>query len=220
MASKAATSANDNRSARLNRRGPSHASTYCRIVPVPEIVLDPNEGNTWGLMVAVLFKDENNDVRYLLAPDVRYNDFTGVYPVARLLAYPSDDRFYSFSIGKSTTKDENYEGEYENYELLDHRAFVEGNVMYEVDSTERFYGFGNDSPERGESNYTSSIFVTRAKPGYYLFPKLAFSWDTRVRYHELSKGQVAGVPFTVFRHPQVRERGAAFEPGVKASRLS
>jgi outer membrane protein assembly factor BamA len=159
-------------------------------------------------MLAMLFKDANNDVRYLFAPDVRYNETTGIYPVLRLLAYPSEDRFYSLVAGKSTTKDENYEGEYENYELLDHRAFVEANVMYEVDSTERFYGFGNDSPERGESNYTSSIFVTRAKPGYYLFPKIAFSWDTRVRHHDLSKGQVDGVPFTVFRHPQVRERGA------------
>jgi len=51
--------------------------------------------------------------------DVRYNETTGVYPVLRLLAYPSDDRFYSFVAGKSTTKDEDYEAEYENYELLE-----------------------------------------------------------------------------------------------------
>jgi outer membrane translocation and assembly module TamA len=179
------------------------------IVPVPEIVLDPDEGDTYGVMLAMLFKDENNDVRYLVAPDVRYNETTGVYPVFRLLAYPSEDRFYSFVVGKSTTKDQNYEIEYENFELLDHRAYVETDVMYEVDSTERFYGFGNDSPEDGESNYTSSIFLARAKPGYFLLPKLNLNFDTRARHHDLSRGQVDNVPYTVFKHPRVQERGAA-----------
>jgi outer membrane protein assembly factor BamA len=178
------------------------------VIPVPEIVLDPDEGDTFGVMLAMLFKDENNDVRYLVAPDVRYNETTGVYPVFRLLAYPSEHRFYSLVAGKSTTKDENYEGEYENYELLDRRAFVEANVMYEVDSTERFYGFGNDSPEDGESNYTSAIFLARVKPGYYLLArKLSLNFDTRVRHHELSRGQVDDIPYTLYFHPDVEDRG-------------
>ena len=184
------------------------ASAGPTIVPVPEVVLDPNEGNTWGLMVAVLFKDENNDVRYLLAPDVRYNDFTGVYPVARLLAYPSDDRFYSFTIGKSTTKDQKYEAEYENYELLDHKAFLEASAGYEDDSTERFWGFGNNTPEGGESNYTSGIFLARVKPGYYLREHLHLSLDSRVLFHDVSHGQVPEFPFILEAHPGVRTRGA------------
>ncbi|HWP64287.1 MAG TPA: BamA/TamA family outer membrane protein [Candidatus Limnocylindria bacterium] len=177
------------------------------IVPVPEVVLDPNEGNTWGLMLAMLFKDANNDVRYLFAPDVRYNDYRGVYPVLRLLAYPSEDRFYSIAIGKSTTKDQKYEAEYENYELLDHAAFLEASVSYEDDSTERFWGFGNDSDEDEESNYTSEIFLARVEPGYYLRPKLHVSLDSRVLFHDVSSGQVPDFPFIAVEHPEVRGRG-------------
>jgi hypothetical protein len=177
------------------------------IVPIPEIILDPNEGNTYGVMLATLFKDEVGDVRYMIAPDVRYNETKGVFPVFRLLAYPSDDRFYTIVIGKSTTKDEDYEAEYENYELLDHRAYVEAKVLYEKDSTERFYGFGNDSDEDEESNYTSAIFYYEAKPGYYLRPKLNVSWRTRVMQHEVERGQVDDIPYIAVEHPEVADRG-------------
>jgi outer membrane protein assembly factor BamA len=187
---------------------PGRAPAAPTIIPVPEIVLDPNEGDTYGLLLAMLFKDENNDVRYLFAPDVRYNSYTGVYPVLRLLAYPSEDRFYSFSIGKSTTKDQKYEAEYENYEFLDHRAFLEASVGYEDDSTERFWGFGNRSPEDGESNYTSGVFLARVKPGYYLLPKVHVNLDSRVLFHDVSRGQVPAFPFILTAHPEVRERGA------------
>jgi hypothetical protein len=185
----------------------SWAGAKPTIVPVPEIVLDPNEGDTYGVMLAMLFKDANNDVRYLFAPDVRYNSYTGIYPVLRLLAYPTDDRFYSIVIGKSTTKDQKYESEYENYELLEHKAFVEASVAYEDDSTERFWGFGNDSPEDAESNYTSGIFLARASPGYYLLPKLHVNLDSRVLFHDVSRGQVPGFPYIVTEHPEVRDRG-------------
>jgi hypothetical protein len=183
------------------------ASAMPTIVPVPEIVLDPNEGDTYGIMLAMLFKDENNDVRYLVAPDVRYNETTGIYPVFRLIAHPTDDRAYKIVAGKSTTKDENYEGEYENYELLDHRLYVEAQALYERDSTERFWGFGNDSSEDRESNYTSAIFLLRAKPGYYLLPKLNLNFDTRLRHHDVQQGQVDEFPFIATEHPQVRFRG-------------
>src|SRR5437868_15231496 len=42
-------------------------------VPIPEIILDPNEGDTYGLMGVVLFKNEQDEITYMLAPNVRYN---------------------------------------------------------------------------------------------------------------------------------------------------
>lgn len=177
------------------------------VVPIPEIILDPNEGDTYGVMLAALFKDAEGDVRYMLAPDVRYNETKGIFPVFRLLAYPSDDRFYSVTLGKSTTKDEDYEAEYENYELLGGKAWIETKILYERDSTERFYGFGNDADEDEESNYTSAIFFTEAKPGYYVAPHLNVNWRTRVRQHDVQEGQVDAIPDIRDEHPEVRGRG-------------
>ena len=43
---------------------------------------------------------------------LRYNETKGIYPNMRLFGYPSDDFWYSILVGKSTTRDENYELEF------------------------------------------------------------------------------------------------------------
>src|SRR5262245_31149825 len=115
-------------------------------IPVPEFITDPNEGNTIGLLGVFLFLDEKDEIRYMLAPDVRYNKTTGFFPTFRLFAYPTPERRYSIVLGKSTTKDQSYELEFTDRGLWDKRAFVLASVSQEDDSTERFFGLGNDSP--------------------------------------------------------------------------
>lgn len=178
------------------------------LVPIPEIILDPNEGNTFGVMAVWLLLGSEDEVRYMIAPDIRYNKTKGVFPVFRILAYPTEDRFWTILLGKSTTRDEDYEFEYDDYGLLDGKAFVESKVLYERDSTERFYGFGNDSKESEESNYTGATFYAEAMPAYYVLPSLALGWKTRIVHFELQPGQVSGVPFILKEHPEIADRGA------------
>jgi len=181
---------------------------HTSLVPIPEIILDPNEGNTWGVMAVWMLLDAEDEVKYMFAPDVRYNDTKGIFPVFRILAYPNDDRFWTVLLGKSTTRDEDYEFEYEDYGLLGGRAFFESKVLYERDSTERFYGFGNDSKESRESNYTGAVFFAEGMPGYYVLPSLALAFKSRVEHFELQPGQVSNVPETLTEHPEVFGRGS------------
>src|SRR5215472_9981106 len=44
-----------------------------QIIPIPEFIIDPNEGNTYGILFAYLVKDDQDEVRYMFAPDFRYN---------------------------------------------------------------------------------------------------------------------------------------------------
>lgn len=159
-------------------------------IPIPEIITDPNEGNTFGLLGVALITDETDRVTYMVAPDVRYNKTKGVFPTFRLFGYPSPTRDYSVTIGKSTTIDEDYEAEFHDVSLLDGKAFFHGIAIYERDSTERFYGFGNDSSEKAESNYTGSNFHTKFNPGYYVLPNLALGYQMRIRRFEALRGQV------------------------------
>src|SRR5690349_24974820 len=39
-----------------------------------EIILDPNEGDTYGLMGVWLLLDEKDEIKYMFAPDIRYNE--------------------------------------------------------------------------------------------------------------------------------------------------
>src|SRR5207253_3502659 len=124
--------------AALLRPGAAHAATS--FIPIPEIITDPNEGNTFGLLGVVLFLDEKDEIKYMLAPDLRYNETKGVFPTFRFFGYPTPERRYSIVAGKSTTKDEDYELEYTDRTFWDGRAFLLASFLREKDSTERYFG--------------------------------------------------------------------------------
>jgi surface antigen Omp85-like protein len=179
------------------------------VVPIPELILDPNEGNTYGLLATWLLTDANGEVRYMVAPDIRYNSTKGVFPNFRLFGYPSKDTRYTVLIGKSTTRDENYEFEYANRGLWDERAYFLAHFLYARDSTERFFGFGNDTSQHEESNYTSKELLLDATPGVWILPTVNVSYRMRVRWHGVEPGQVTSVPFLLNEHPEVQNKGAA-----------
>jgi outer membrane protein assembly factor BamA len=192
-------------------------------IPIPEIITDPNEGNTVGLLAVVLFLDEKDEIKYMLAPDFRYNDTKGAFPTFRFFGYPSPARRYSVVAGKSTTKDEDYELEYTDRTFWEGRGFVLASFVHEKDSTERFFGFGNESlqtavstprrgPRGGESNYTDSDTTAQATPGVWLLPYVNLSYRMRIRDYEIERGQVSGIPFIGVSHPETRGRG--FEGGT------
>ena len=186
-------------------------------VPVPEFITDPNEGNTYGLMAVFMFLDENNEIQYLLAPDARYNSTKGFFPTFRLFGYPSSTRRYQIAIGQSTTKDNDYEGEYYDRGLLEGKAFLRAKGLYENDSTERFFGFGNNSHESNEANYTSRTIDGWVEPGYWVVPKIYVSYKMRIIRYSVSRGQVSGLPFLpaprLLRDPETNTVNRGLEPG-------
>src|SRR5438876_11971098 len=216
------------------------ASPATSFIPIPEIITDPNEGNTFGILGVVLFLDEKDEIRYMLAPDIRYNDTKGTFPTFRFFGYPSPERRYSVVLGKSTTKDEDYELEYTDRSFWDGRGFVLASFLQEADSTERFFGFGNDSreerpdPERpagvtssgrvcsanritgcnrgGESNYTDVDTQAQVTPGVWGLPYANLSYRMRIRRYGIERGQVHTIPFIATAHPEARDRG--LEGGV------
>jgi outer membrane protein assembly factor BamA len=172
---------------------PGRAGTS--FIPIPEIVTDPNEGNTYGILGVVLFTDEKDEVQYMIAPDISWNETKGVYPVFRLFGYPTPDRRYSVTLGKSTTKDENYELEFSDRGLWDRRAFVAGNFIFERDSTERFFGLGNESDEDRESNYTGNLTRALGSVGVWILPYVNLAYEMRIERYSIGRGQVDSIPF-------------------------
>lgn len=201
-------------------------------IPIPEIVTSPNEGNTLGLLGVFLFLDEKDEIRYMVAPDAVYNDTKGFMVNFRLFGYPTPTRRYSVVIGKSTTTDEDYELEFSDRGFWEGRAFLLASVIHERDSTERFFGFGNHSPERecrpgdsfdptdpdgphscGESNYTDDDTVAQATPGVWLLPYVNLNYRMRIRRYAVDEGQVDKLAFTAFAH-QEDAMGRGLETGV------
>src|SRR5205823_1738029 len=155
----------------------------------------------------------------------------GVFPTFRLFGYPTPRRRYSVLVGKSTTKDEDYELEFTDRGYWEGRAFVLASFVHERDSTDRFFGFGNDTaseprrlPERGplggESNYTGRNTVAQATPGVWLLPSVNLSYRMRIRRFSVERGQVRNVPFIGTAYPKARARGLFAGSAATASSTS
>lgn len=178
-------------------------------IPLPEILTDPNEGNTYGALAVVLFLDDNKIIKYILAPDVRYNHITGVFPAFRLFGYPSVDRKWSIVARKSQNIDEDYELVYQDNAFWQDRLRLSADFEYSRDSTERFFGFGNGSSEKNESNYTAQEGVGLVRLNYRLQPTLELTYQSRVRVFRVQQGGVDNLPFIAEEHPDTPGLGGA-----------
>ena len=160
------------------------------LVPLPEIVVDPNEGETFGAMASVLFSDEHQHLRRILAPDVRFNDITGTYPTLRYYDYPTRRERLFLQAGKATKIGEYFEALYRGEGLSDGRFDTQVRLFHENDPFERFYGFGNDTAAAAETNYTGDTTIASGYIAVHLPHDLRLGMQTRLKVERLREGGV------------------------------
>jgi len=173
------------------------------LIPLPEIIVDPNEGTTVGFLPVVLISSTVKSVRSILAPDVRYNDITGLTPTIRFFDYPTPKQKYFVIAGKGTSRGEYAEANYSGQDLSDGRFDIRLSVRHEQDPFERFYGFGNRTPSSNEANFTSTTEGVSVFAGWNLPAALQVAVQERVRYLRVGRGGVRSLP-------QVRDLGSGF----------
>ena len=173
------------------------------LLPIPEVLTDPNEGVTYGLMPILLLTDRDDRLEHMVASDVRYNKTTGVYPAFRLFGYPSLDQRYYVVVKKSERIDEEYDGLYQNTGLIGGRGSALAEVDDYRDSLQRFFGFGNRSAHHDETNFTIRRFAVNLRLGYWLFPGWEVAWQTRFEDSAVARGGVHSLPFTGDQFPGV-----------------
>jgi hypothetical protein len=148
-------------------------------IPVPEIAVDPDAGTTLGVIPTILVTDENDDIRKIIAPDLIYNPFFGWGVHGRIFSYDSQDEQWSIVTGIQERVERQFDGEYQiGRERQDHWSF-NGSLIYEVDGTPRFYGFGNESPAINQTDYTAQYEVLQAQLGY----NITHSWQLQYTAH-------------------------------------
>jgi Omp85 superfamily domain len=144
-------------------------------IPVPEIAVDPNGGTTIGVIPTWVTTDENHQVRRIVAPDVIYNPNFGWGVHGRIYGYTSGDEQWSLVAGAKERVEREFDAEYQRGRLREGRWSFSGSVVYDVDGTPRFYGFGNDSPASAVTNYTNQQERVEAQVGL----NLTHAWQLR-----------------------------------------
>lgn len=164
------------------------------LIPLPEVIVDPNEGETVGFLPVVLMTSESKTVQNIFAPDVRYNDGTGVYPTLRFFGYPDPKQKYFLIAGKGVSRGEDFEASYAGQDVLNGLFNILAGVQREEDPFERFFGFGNDTPDSNETNYTSHTNAAKVSAGLNLPADLAGTFQARFREVRIGHGGVNSLP--------------------------
>jgi Omp85 superfamily domain len=179
----------------------SSAHAGYTLIPIPELIVDPNEGVTYGLLPVLMLTDRNGRLEHMIADDLRYNRTTGWFPGFRLFGYPTAQSTYYLVARQSTKIDQEYEALYQDDGLAGGGLRVLADVGFLRDSLRRFFGFGNGSDSHDETNYTQRRFAVRFRLGYRPLASWEIAWQARFEDIGVSPGGVHGLPFTGDRFP-------------------
>jgi hypothetical protein len=180
-------------------------------LPVPEIAQDPDSGTTVGLLPVWLITDDQQRIRRIIAPDVLYNPNFGYGFHGRIYDYPSEDRQWSVEAGAKERVEREFDGEYTLGRLREGRWSFTGSVIYDVNGSPRFFGIGNGTAQRNETNFTNRQGLLQAQVGYNFTHAWQLLLTARLRVVDILPGTLDKIASIGQRFPQVRGLGTNYE---------
>jgi hypothetical protein len=174
--------------------------TTSPFIPIPEIGTDPNSGTTYGIL-PVFLHSEHDQIRRIIAPDVTYNSDLGYGGNFRIFSYPSTDAQWSLVAGGKQKVERGVDGAYTNGILRQQDWSYSGHAVYDRSATGRFFGIGNDSRHRSQTNYTDEQAFFETTLGRNFGPDLQVALNLRPRYVQIEHGTFGSLPSTNVAFP-------------------
>jgi outer membrane protein assembly factor BamA len=173
------------------------------IIPLPAIDTDPNAGATYGVLPVLLLRDEAEQVRSIIAPSITYNEFRGITGTFRYFDYPTPAERFEFIAGYSETIERELDIQYRNLGLFAGRFHADVQLLFERDSTIRFFGLGPFSQRVNETNMTLEVAGLYMLFGINVTANTRLSLGETVQKFDVSRGSVPGLPFTATVFPDL-----------------
>jgi Omp85 superfamily domain len=180
-------------------------------LPVPEIGADPNGGTTLGLIPVWLVTDEEQRIRRIIAPDVLYNPNFGYGFHGRIYDYPSEDENWSVETGLKERVEREFDAEYSLGRLRQHHWSFIGSLIYDRNGSPRFFGIGNNTPHRDETNFTNQQQLVQAQIGYNFTPAWQLLYTSRFRKVDVLPGTLSKIASIEQRFANVPGLGTRYE---------
>lgn len=168
-------------------------------IPVPEIAVNPNSGTTLGLIPTWIHADDQHEIRRIIAPDVLYNPYFGYGAHGRIYAYPSEDEQWSVIASAMERVERGFDAEYQIGRSRKELWSISASLVSDRDGTARFYGFGNNSPQFAETNYTSQQQRAQIQVGLNLTHAWQLQYTAREEIVDVLPGTLPGIPSTQTR---------------------
>lgn len=179
-------------------------------IPVPAFDTDPNAGETYGVLPVLLFRDEADQVRTIVAPSLTYNEFRGVTGTFRLFHYPSAVERVDFVASYSEVIERELYLHYRNLGLLAGRFHGDVQFLHDRNATIRFFGLGPNSRQETETNMTLEETGVTTLIGVNVTPTARLSLGESVQRYSVRRGGVPDLPFTRVVFPDLPGVDGAF----------
>lgn len=169
---------------------PGHAP----FIPIPEIATDPDGGTTLGLLAVILSNDDKGEISQIIAPDVYHNENFGVGAHARIYSYASGDTQWSVVGGIEQRVQRGFDAEYQSGRQREDRWSIGYSLIFDRNGSPRFYGIGNDSLARDQTNFTNSQELAQVNLGLNLTHTWQILYTGLFEVVDVLPGQIVGVP--------------------------
>jgi len=172
------------------------AGAEISFIPLPAFDTDPNAGETFGVLPVILFRDQANQVRSILAPSVTYNAVRGYTGTFRYFDYPSPAERLEVVAGYSQRIERKLDLHYRNLGLFAGRFHADLQLLHDRDASIRFFGLGADSRVEDETNMTLEVTGLYAIFGVNITPTARLSLGETFQRFNVVQGGVPGLRFT------------------------
>lgn len=178
-------------------------------IPLPVIAASPNEGITYGGLVAFLLHDANDEVSTLIVPQLNYNQYFGATTTLYGAFYPSPEKSLKINLSKATTINDEYRVRYVDQKFYSDLWELNFTAFDYADGSARFFGFQSNSSTQNETNYTDQEVGLGCSLGYRVAEHFQLVLGDRYKSVDIRRGAVPAVPFITEVFP------AAQIPGVE-----
>jgi len=178
-------------------------------IPVPLIGVDPNSGTTVGLIPTWVKTDENHQINRIVAPDVLYNPNFGVGVDGRIYGYTSGDEQWSVVGGIKQRVERSVDFEFQRGRLREERWSFNTSVIYDRSGVPRFYGIGNETPKRDETNYTAQKKEVQGQIGLNLTRAWQLLYTARLQVVDVLPGTLQNIASLETRFGHIQGLGTS-----------
>jgi outer membrane protein assembly factor BamA len=164
-------------------------------IPLPVIAASPNEGITYGGLVAFLIHNAKDEVSTLVVPQQNYNQYFGVTTTLYGAFYPDPDTSLRVNLSKATKINEEFRLRYQDQKFLSERFELNFTAFDYTDGSARFFGFQSDSSTQNETNYSYQEMGLGGSLGYRFGSHFQVALGDRYKRVRITRGAVPSVPF-------------------------
>ena len=163
---------------------------------MPAFDTDPNEGETYGILPVLMIKNEEGWVQTIIAPSVTWNEIAGVTGTFRLFYYASALERLELIGSYSEKINREARLQYKNLDVFGGRFHTDFQLLYDRNSSIRFFGVGPSSKKDNETNMTLAQSGGYAIFGVNVTRTMRLSLGETLQHWDVSRGGVPGLPFT------------------------